>query len=317
MLLAAHVREYVDLHVKALRDAKRQGARLARWVAEFGQGARLRDVTRDRVLAIRNRRRTPSGQEPTRSTLKNEAAVLHAALGAAVEWGRIPFNPIAGLKASGRAGAKRGSLTPEQAARLVSAAHASRNRSLTALLVVALNSGLRRGELFALRWTDITWYAEPQDGAHGEILVRAETSKSKRERRVPVNGDAARALRALPSDGEQVFTFRGKPLRDVKGGFARARERAGLGPSVTFHWLRHTFATMATASTNNLAAVQAVLGHADVRTTQGYVHPDDSQMRRAVASVSLGRPVLTSVKRRAVGGNRHHSDITASQDADE
>ena len=62
-------------------------------------------------------------------------------------------------------------------------------------------------------------------------------------------------------------------------------------PSATAHQLRHTFATTAYANTRDIMAVSALLGHASVATTQGYVGVPHASMRAAVAAATLGRAI--------------------------
>jgi integrase len=183
-------------------------------------------------------------------------------------------------------------LSPGEIAALARAAESEQD---AALFVTAAFTGLRLGELLALRWIDVDF---------GKRLVhvrRAYTHrelgppKSGRVRSVPLIDDVARALDGLSRrehlTGPDDLVFPnvvGKPLDDSKlrRRFYRALERAGL-KRVRFHDLRHSFGTLA-VQVFPLSDVKAYMGHADIQTTMVYVHhlpADDAAERlsRAVA----------------------------------
>jgi integrase len=154
------------------------------------------------------------------------------------------------------------------------------------LIVVAAFTGLRMGELLALRWMDV-------DFVHRTVFVRRnyvrgvlKKPKSKRIRSVPLIDQAAAALDRLsrranftgPTD--LVFaSITGTFLDsgDVRSAFYDALDAAGLGykrkedPPLRFHDLRHTFGTLG-AKVWPLSDLQEYMGHADIKTTMIYVH---------------------------------------------
>ncbi|HSN01167.1 MAG TPA: tyrosine recombinase XerC [Rudaea sp.] len=146
---------------------------------------------------------------------------------------------------------------------------AVRDRAVFELLY---SSGLRVSELTAVRWRDL-------DMAEGLIRV---TGKGSKTRIVPVGGKAVAALRALreqdnPGADDPLVRGRlGKPL--TPGGVrARLKRRAkdqGVWKRVYPHLLRHSCASHLLESSGDLRAVQELLGHADIGTTQIYTHLD-------------------------------------------
>ena len=158
-----------------------------------------------------------------------------------------------------------------------------------ALYRVAAYTGLRQGELRALRWRDIGFATanlrvRRNLPAHGE--EKAKDPKSGKGRSVPLIDQAARPLEGLSrrgyltSDDDRVFvSASGGTLDDgdVRDGFYAALVRAGLGhkrqedPPLRFHDLRHTFGTLA-VQVWPLVDVQAYMGHRDVKTTMRYAH---------------------------------------------
>ncbi|MEO7066498.1 MAG: tyrosine recombinase XerC [Rhodanobacter sp.] len=141
-----------------------------------------------------------------------------------------------------------------------------------AMLELFYSSGLRLSELVNLRWIDLDL-----DG--GEVRVLGKGSKM---RVVPVGRFAVTALRALgASEGMQTDSpiFRGRggaPInpRTVQLRMNKLALMQGLPKHIHPHLMRHTFASHMLESSGNLRAVQELLGHADISTTQIYTHLD-------------------------------------------
>jgi integrase/recombinase XerC len=141
-----------------------------------------------------------------------------------------------------------------------------------AMLELFYSSGLRLSELTGLRWLDLNLDA-------GEVRVLGKGSKT---RIVPVGRHAIAALRAL-GDAEgrapESPVFRGRqgaPIspRTVQARMKTLAMRQGFAKHVHPHLLRHTFASHMLESSGDLRAVQELLGHADIATTQIYTHLD-------------------------------------------
>ncbi len=152
-----------------------------------------------------------------------------------------------------------------------------------ALLEVAYATGVRVSELIGLGVGDV-WY---DDG-----LVRV-LGKGAKERLVPIGrralGATALYVREIrpkldrgKGAGKLFLNARGGPLSRVGawGIIKRCAARAGLEKRVTPHTLRHTFATHLLEGGADLRAVQEMLGHADLSTTQLYTHVDREYLRR-------------------------------------
>jgi integrase len=166
---------------------------------------------------------------------------------------------------------------------------AARNR-LYPLYLMALDTGMRQGELMALEWADLDFEAGTvnvtktvKTGNKGGARVKEAKTKASR-RRVRLTTRTLEALRVwkartpgrlvFPSTGrgasygKQVYLHKG----NLRTSFLRLLRRAGL-PEIRFHDLRHTHATLALLKTKNIKAVSARLGHEDVQVTLNtYAH---------------------------------------------
>jgi integrase/recombinase XerC len=188
----------------------------------------------------------------------------------------VAANPCAGVKPPKAAKTLPATLSPDEAVRLVAIDDASdlglRDR---ALFELAYSCGLRVSELTGL---DV----EGLDARSGEVRV---TGKGSKTRIVPVGEHALRALAAymevrgrLAKPGEKAL-FVGSSgkrvsVRDVQRRIKRWAAAAGLDADVHPHMLRHSFASHVLQSSGDLRAVQEMLGHASIASTQVYTHLD-------------------------------------------
>lgn len=182
-------------------------------------------------------------------------------------------------------------LTPGEVAALARAAESEQD---AALYTVAAFTGLRMGELLALRWEDVSFSKRLVHVRRSYTHGAFGPTKSGRVRSVPLIDDVARVLDGLSrrefftAPDELVFVNSvGNPLDDarVRPRFYRALERAGL-KRLRFHDLRHSFGTLA-VQVFPLSDVKAYMGHADIQTTMVYVHhvPADDAAERLSRAV--------------------------------
>ena len=141
---------------------------------------------------------------------------------------------------------------------------------LTPLVLLALNTGLRRGELLQLRWQD----ASP---SAGRLTVRGAGAKSGQTRHVPLNSEAVRILENwMPANAQpQSFVFAGEsgadPIKGIKKAWAGLVKKAKVRV-FRFHDLRHTFASKLVMAGVDLNTVRELLGHNDISMTLRYAH---------------------------------------------
>ena len=160
-----------------------------------------------------------------------------------------------------------------------------------ALLAFLYNTGLRVGELCALNRADVQL---PKEG-WGQVQL---VGKGRRLRWVPLNAHARQALDGYLAqrrdDDPALFLNRSGQRFSVRGVALlvnRYLRRIGVTDRSGPHLLRHTFATHALRARPNLRAVQELLGHSSVTTTQRYTHMDADDLRQQVAEMpGNGRP---------------------------
>lgn len=228
----------------------------------FFRATPLRVITPEAVRRYATwRLETPksSGARRSITSVNRELALLRRMLRLAVQRGWLACDPFAiepGLIAVSEERRRDRVLSLEEERRLLAA---SRSPSLIARVLLALDAGLRRGEIEKLTWDDL-------DGAR--VRVRAENSKTARERYVGLTARCLEALSALPRTSHLVF-----PEREFKRAWRSAVRRAGI-PDLRFHDLRHTYATRLLQAGVPIAEIARALGHADISTTYRYLNPD-------------------------------------------
>jgi integrase len=144
----------------------------------------------------------------------------------------------------------------------------------------ALNTGLRIGEIFIFLWSHVDW-------EKGVLNVFAP--KTGKFRVVPMNADTRRILEAWLLGKKNDFVFynvvTGKPFVDLKSGFALACQKAGL-TGVTWHTLRHTFASRLLDRGVDIITVKELLGHSTVIVTMRYTHTNLDSKVAAVGKLA-------------------------------
>ena len=218
-----------------------------------------------------------------KSTVNRDIAVLKRLFNLAMDWNLVDKNPLKKAALFRVEEKLMRVLTPDEELRLIEAAAPH----FRPLIIVAINTGMRRGELLGLHWEQV-------DLQTGTIAV--EHSKSGRVRHIPINKTAMETLNELPGPrAGHVFHYRGLPIKDTKTAFKGAVRRAKI-PHCRFHDLRHTFATRLVLAGVDLATVKELMGHASISTTMRYAHPSPPHKRDAVARLELPQHVHESLE---------------------
>jgi len=226
------------------------------------------------------------GKRLSSSTLNTLHMMLHKALEDAVRWGLLARNICDAVSAPRRTHYEIKPLTKEQAQLLLDTA---KEDSLEALWVLALTTGMRRGEVLALKWQDINFEQAMLQvrriftRAPGNRYIEAEPKTEKSRRSIMLTSFTVEALRrhrvkqletklqmgAVWQEHDLVFcTSLGTPLNPNRALelFKRLLKKAGL-PDMRLHDLRHSIATILLSMGVHPKVVQELLGHNRIQET--------------------------------------------------
>jgi integrase len=288
VLFEAFADEFLELYAKQNKRSWKRDEVSLKNLKRFFKGKTLQEIGPEQVERYKAQRKTEyvSRFKATKKTLicpttiNRELACLKTLFSKAVEWGRIEKDTVRAVKKFKEDNARERILTAEEARRLVKAAA----DSLRPVLIIALNTGMRKNEILSLKWADV-------DFLRGYILI--EKSKSGKPRKVPMNGAVSSALMGLPHVSDFVFynSETKAPVKDIKTAFLAACRRAKADPKdendpgivgLRLHDLRHTAATWMIQAGVDIVTVSKILGHASIQMTMRYAHPTPENMKRAV-----------------------------------
>lgn len=274
----------------------------------------LLEITELRLTQWRNKR-LKEGARP--SGINRWIKALNAMLNRAVEWEIIPRNNLAGLKALKVDGASViRYLSDEENRRLRAALDSRENENrerrrrfnqwkeergletlpekldafsdhLKPIVLLALNTGMRRGEIFSLQWPDV-------DLRKRLLTVHGANAKSETTRHIPLNAEATAVLSAWRNqcDNNQTgLVFKspkadskksGDRLDNINNSWRALLKSAGI-ENFRFHDLRHTFASWLVMKGVDLNTVRELMGHSDLTMTLRYAHLAPEHKAAAVA----------------------------------
>jgi integrase len=195
-------------------------------------------------------------------TVRRELAIVRHCLEIARhEWGFVlPINPVRQVNLPKPSNPRERRATATELQRLLAACEATGSLWLPAVIQLALETGMRRSELLAMRWDDVDMVART-------VLLRA--TKNGRPRTVPLSPRALEIIRDIPRAGETVFVVSANAVRLA---WERLKRRAGVS-GLRFHDLRHEAVSRFFEKGLNMPEVAAISGHRDPRMLMRYTHP--------------------------------------------
>ena len=260
----------------AREKSKKEYERRVRAIGEYFKNYQLNAISK---AVIENYKRKRLEEGIKRTTLNRELTILKSIFERAKEMGLLDGEPPKIEKVKGEEEEIVRFLTEEEAQRLISACP----EWFKPVVIFALNTGLRAGEIFSLRWEDVDFESKT-------IAVKSEFSKSKKKRLIPMNTAVYNLLKNLErKEHGYIFTNRfGLPYKyedkTYRRVFKTACEKAGI-KDFRFHDLRHTFASWVAMNSKDIYAVKHLLGHSSLSSTKRYAHLTDSYLKAAVESV--------------------------------
>jgi integrase len=224
-------------------------------------------ILSDALVKLRNDP-TPGGEPKSPSTVVRYCAALSHALTYAVQWEWLNENPMRKVKKPQEPRGRVRYLSVEERGRLLEACSDGRNHYLHAVVTLALMTGMRKGEIMGLRWSDVD--------LERRRIVLQETKNGER-RAVPIVGPALKVLsewaKVRRLDTDLLFPSKvdaSKPM-DLRTPWETALKHAGIG-DFRFHDLRHSAASYLAMSGASLAEIAEVLGHKTLQMVKRYSH---------------------------------------------
>ena len=225
------------------------------------------------------------------ASINRELALLKNMFNKAIQWKKAKSNPMKGVKLFKESEGRTRFLTVEEIHKLLYSC--SSNAYLKIIVLMAMNTGMRRSEILKLKWDQIDWK---------EKIIHLYETKSGRSRYIDISDSLTEALKDFRLNNEGVeFVFpnsQGKPFKNIRKSFGNACREAGI-KDFRFHDLRHTCASHLVMKGVDLATVKEILGHRSFNMTLKYSHLSKDHKREAVnllGDILTGPPGLDGNK---------------------
>ena len=209
----------------------------------------------------------------TETTVNRDIQCLRHLLYWAVDEGYLQANPIARIRLERERRKKRPVMNIEEEILLLR--HASDH--LRDIVIMALDTGMRRGEILNQRWEDV-------DFARKLLTVTHSKTPEGEAREIPLTDRVFALLSRMWKSEGLIFSIDGKPIHSLKTGWKAAIRRAGIRYT-KFHYLRHTFATRLLELGVSREVRMSLLGHTFGDTHESYEHVELPMKRDAISKL--------------------------------
>lgn len=261
-----------------------QANQLAWWKEKAGYCV-LADFTSQIISSLRDelsKGTTKRGEKRTNATVNRYLAALSHALSTAVnEWEWLETNPLLKIKRQAESQGRVRYLDDNERSRLLETCKQSSNKELYAIVVLALSTGMRKGEILNIKRRDVFI---------NEGFLILDKTKNNERRRVPIIGHAhevlTNQLKIVRLNTDYIFPSKdGKKPIDIKRPWEVAITKAGID-DFRFHDLRHSCASYLAMNGATQRDLMEVLGHKTVQMTKRYSHLSDSHISSVVGSMN-------------------------------
>lgn len=267
--------QFMEIHSKPnKRGWKDDASVIPRFFRFFGETTLISRITRQQVEHYKAERATQVSQART----NREIVLLKTIFNKAIEWGKALQNPVKGVKLYKENNMRTRYLERGEWIVLFDAAP----DWFRPVLLIALHTGMRRGEILGLRWDDVDLERR---------LVRVREAKSGEGRFIPLNDVLHEALMVLPRHPDCVYVIQrnGEPVNprgELRSTFDGCLKRAGLR-DFRFHDLRHSFASHLVMAGVDIRTVGELMGHkSGLRMTMRYSHLSPEHKLEAINRLS-------------------------------
>ena len=234
--------EYYRLHCAGLKSCRKTHDTYRKQFKEIFKGKFLNEITVYDIEQYKTQRR----QEVAVATVNRSMSFLRCLFNKAIDWGRYEgFNPVSKVKFFKENNARLRYLEKEEIARLLSFC----DGNLKAIVSLALNTGMRRGEIFDMKWEYVDFRVR--------VIYLLDT-KSGETREIPMNDEVVKILSGIKKHSNSPYVFwtkNGKRIDDIRKSFWTALGKSGI-KEFHFHDLRHTFASQLVMSGVDLNTVR-------------------------------------------------------------
>ncbi|MCX5815318.1 MAG: site-specific integrase [Proteobacteria bacterium] len=234
----------------------------------FFSGRNVLEINSRFVSDYRDQRKQ-AGRKP--ATIYQELSFLRRVFNVAIrEWELLKDNPVSKLSFSvGNKNARTRWLTLAEEQTLLECA--TNPYYLRALLILALHTGMRRGEILNIRWEDVDFERK---------LITVMESKNGDKRGIPMSNLVFQTLKSYRERGikGKVFNI---SVRSIREAYDKAILKAGIN-DFHFHDLRHTFATRLVQNGVDLYKIKEILGHKTINMTLRYAHHYPESLRGSI-----------------------------------
>lgn len=273
-------RYVADILPRKTRSAHTQVHQYRWWRDRIGSYL-LSDVTPSILAKCRDelaREEVPGGQLRSRATVNRYlAAISHSFNTAMNEWEWLPNNPVEPLGKLKEPTGRIRFLEPEELKKLMVACAESKSKYLNPIVVLALATGMRRGEILSLTWNQV-------DLDRGSVTL--QRTKNDQFRAIPLTGHARDLIGQLHNEDARRddLLFPGKSKKapvDIKGPWITALKRAEI-EDFRFHDLRHTAASYLAMNGATTSEIAEVLGHKTLQMVMRYTHLSEAHTTEVV-----------------------------------
>jgi integrase len=283
------VSELIDRYMKdhefqQKKDRRNQERHLEFWKERIGD-KKLIDVSRALIIEVRDEiaaENTNRGGFRGAATVNRFVAAIRQAFSKAVEWEWCAGNPCRGIKSMTEPKGRDRYLSDDERTALLDSCK-EQDPTLHCIVVIALSTGARRGEIMGLEWSDIHW-------KEGFAVLR--DTKNSEHRAMPLTGYAMELLKAHRDNNRQltdklVFPHPGDRERpwNFESKWRKARAQAEI-ENFRFHDTRHSAASYLAMGGASLAEIAEILGHKTLAMVKRYAHLSNDHVSGVVSKMN-------------------------------
>ncbi|HPP01566.1 MAG TPA: site-specific integrase [bacterium] len=268
--------------------------RKVNWLYAIEQAMRffktVDEITHERLGDfVQKRLATPTfrGDPRTPAAVNRELECLRRLLNWGVQTGRLPKNPMKGFSLLKTPFSRDRILSREELERLIQALDKPAFAHIRLIVLIAVTTGMRRGEIFSLKWAGPQTAKTDNMVNLDEGVFDLQRTKAGR-RKVPIPSILKAELAALPRVSNYVFPSpvdTTKPISDIKKSFRALMQEARI-EGCRFHDLRHVAASGWVEGGVDIKTVQELLGHTSIITTQRYLTSLAESKQKAVDGIA-------------------------------